>query len=421
MRRTHAALLTGLIPFGLTHLSAQDDRPRANEDDVVVVERGVFERVMNMPGVVTSSHMTVVAARIQEPAQLLVRVEEGMHVKTGEMIAELDASRAEDEAMRVRFARAEAEGAYRVARAAYEHARSSHEARGLEMEIEREELELALFVAQDELERLRAEVAAGRGQGGSGERALHRAEMGVHLAERRIELWKARREGAQRELEFETMRAEAEIHAAEERLRALQHAMDRAERGIDACRVKASQDGVFVLSSLDEPTHEAAMLGALIEPGTPIGWIVSPNDRQVTLSIQVAERRALRVGQEAAIASPVYPDRLWAARVTSFAPIVRRNAEGRDVVEVALALGEDSDDLALGLRVGVRLVVQRTEDAVLVPRDCVIRTRGRTYCLVVDGEGHMHERPVKLGPRNDRVWVIEEGLEAGERVVVTRG
>ena len=37
---------------------------------------------------------------------------------------------------------------------------------------------------------------------------------------------------------------------------------------------------------------------------------------------------------------------------------------------------------------------------------------------VVDGSGKVAFRNVKVGPRVDSLWVIEEGLKAGDKVVV---
>jgi membrane fusion protein (multidrug efflux system) len=66
----------------------------------------------------------------------------------------------------------------------------------------------------------------------------------------------------------------------------------------------------------------------------------------------------------------------------------------------------------------VRGVRERIENALLVPQGAVEELQG-TYQVYVVGEGDVVEvRPVKVGSRQGGLWVISEGLRAGDRVIV---
>jgi membrane fusion protein, multidrug efflux system len=66
----------------------------------------------------------------------------------------------------------------------------------------------------------------------------------------------------------------------------------------------------------------------------------------------------------------------------------------------------------------VRAVTNQREGALLVPQRAVSELQGRYQVAVVDSENKITIRTVKVGERVGTMWVIEEGLHPGERVVV---
>ena len=65
----------------------------------------------------------------------------------------------------------------------------------------------------------------------------------------------------------------------------------------------------------------------------------------------------------------------------------------------------------------VRAVTSTKTGALLVPQRAVTELQGG-YRVAVVGEGNkVSIRPVKVGERVGSLWVIEDGLQAGERVV----
>jgi membrane fusion protein (multidrug efflux system) len=66
----------------------------------------------------------------------------------------------------------------------------------------------------------------------------------------------------------------------------------------------------------------------------------------------------------------------------------------------------------------VRAVTRRQEGALLVPQRAVSELQGRYQVAVVDSENKINIRTVKVGERMGTMWVIDEGLHPGERVVV---
>src|SRR5215831_11449526 len=66
----------------------------------------------------------------------------------------------------------------------------------------------------------------------------------------------------------------------------------------------------------------------------------------------------------------------------------------------------------------VRAVTSTTAGALLVPQRAVTELQGGYQVAVVDSENKIAIRPVKVGQRIGPMWIIDEGLHPGERVVV---
>jgi membrane fusion protein (multidrug efflux system) len=66
----------------------------------------------------------------------------------------------------------------------------------------------------------------------------------------------------------------------------------------------------------------------------------------------------------------------------------------------------------------VRFAAEIRKDALLVLQRAVQELQDRFNVAVVDSDGKVSIRGVKVGPRVGDLWVIEEGLKPGEKVVV---
>jgi len=66
----------------------------------------------------------------------------------------------------------------------------------------------------------------------------------------------------------------------------------------------------------------------------------------------------------------------------------------------------------------VRFVIDEKKGALLVPQRAVQELQGLYSVAVVGSDNKASFRNVKVGPREGSLWVIEEGLKPGERVVV---
>lgn len=75
-------------------------------------------------------------------------------------------------------------------------------------------------------------------------------------------------------------------------------------------------------------------------------------------------------------------------------------------------------DLLPGLYVRVRIEQTQVDNAITVPQQAVTRTQQGDTVSVVDAEGKISKRNVKISAAQNNQWVVLDGLKAGEQVMV---
>jgi membrane fusion protein (multidrug efflux system) len=66
----------------------------------------------------------------------------------------------------------------------------------------------------------------------------------------------------------------------------------------------------------------------------------------------------------------------------------------------------------------VRLAVAEKENAILVPQKAIQELQGAKTVMVVDAQNKVQVRTLRLGDKADNYYIVLDGLQAGERVIV---
>jgi membrane fusion protein (multidrug efflux system) len=66
----------------------------------------------------------------------------------------------------------------------------------------------------------------------------------------------------------------------------------------------------------------------------------------------------------------------------------------------------------------VRLSARTATSAILIPQRAVTELQGSYQVAVVGGDNKVSIRPVTVGDRVGPLWIVTDGLKAGERVIV---
>jgi membrane fusion protein, multidrug efflux system len=227
-----------------------------------------------------------------------------------------------------------------------------------------------------------------------------KAEAGLarETYERQRRLWEDEKIGS----EMNYLRAKYGAETAEAAVRMLGARLERTV-------VRAPISGI-----LDDRLIE---VGSMVGPGTPVARIIDVDTLKVAGGVPERYAGEVRPGGTAAVTFDNLREREFAGR-TRFVGSSINDQNRTFAVEVAIP--NAGGMLKPGMVARVRLARGAPAEALLVPRDAVIRTEtGYVVYVVVERDGRRiaEPRPVTTGAGAGNRVVIESGLAAGELIV----
>ena len=174
-------------------------------------------------------------------------------------------------------------------------------------------------------------------------------------------------------------------------------------------------------------TLYAPASGVITRLGVRSGMEVTPNSNLYTIAdlsrvwvvadVYEYELPWLEVGQQAEVEISYLPGARMVGKLTYIAPFLDPKTR---TAEVRLEL--DNADGKLKPEMFGNAVIAGTpiENVIAVPSNAVIRSGTRTLVVVARGSGRFEPRQIALGLDTGEGWLeVREGLEAGERIVVS--
>jgi RND family efflux transporter MFP subunit len=189
-----------------------------------------------------------------------------------------------------------------------------------------------------------------------------------------------------------------------------------------------------------EFTKITAPIGGVAGIANPgIGDLVGPSDANPLATIstvdpikvyfQISEQDYLKVAQERIDANRTNPappppveiilaDGTLYPRQGKFSAVDRQVDNQTGTIRLAALIPNPDNVLRPGQFVRVRVTVRTLHGALLVPQRAVNELQTSFELAVVGADNKAEIRSVKVGERVGSLWVVEDGLKPGERVVV---
>jgi len=193
----------------------------------------------------------------------------------------------------------------------------------------------------------------------------------------------------------------------------------------EATARSARAELLLMQTRLERTVVRAPFSGVVGERLVSVGDYVTPQTKLTTLqtvdpqraAFRVPERYAgeLEVGQDVTFEVAAMSGRSYTGIVDFVDPRVQ--LPGRTImVKAQVANGDRS--LKPGMFIEARLVVAVRPEAVVVPEDAILALSGADYIWVVTPDGTATRREVVLGVRTRGFVEVQDGISAGEQVVV---
>jgi multidrug efflux system membrane fusion protein len=206
----------------------------------------------------------------------------------------------------------------------------------------------------------------------------------------------------------------AALAVAEARVKASQAQIEAARINVERCTIRSPLDGRAGQRGIDP--------GNVVTPGTGTPLVTLERFDPVYVDFTVTEgelslvRAALDKGKLAVEARPPESDASRQGELTFLDNSVQ---DGTGTVKLRATLPNADRFFWPGQFVRVRLVLGTHKDAVLMPLRAKQINQQGAYVFVVKKDSTVEIRPIKTGQTQGDLVAVDEGLEPGDRVVLT--
>ena len=358
----------------------------ASSISIATVERGDFNDYIRLTGQVqpiTTVQLSPLEAGVVER----LVVEEGAQVRKGDVLVELS-----NPSLTLEILNSEAE-----------LAEKQNILRNTLISMEQEKLTLRQDKAQLDLDVTRKRRAFEQNDELYASRLIAREEWlqakeDYELAEKQREL------NIERQIQDSLYRS-VQIEQMEENLENMRRNMQLIRQRIDNLHVKSPIDGEIGLLEV--------VLGQSVSSGQKIGQVNDLSDFKVEAQIDETYIDRVRNGLEASFERQ---DSNFLLRLRKVYPEVRDGFFRADFNFT----GAYPANIRSGQTYYLNLQLGQPTDAILIPRGTFYQTTGGSWIYILSPEGDKaYKRPIRIGRQNPQYYEILEGLQPGERVIIS--
>ena len=208
--------------------------------------------------------------------------------------------------------------------------------------------------------------------------------------------------------------AKAQIEASNAAVESAQAAVDAAKVNISFTHLVSPIDGIAGLAQVQ--------VGNLVNSNSAVITTVSTLD-PIKANFTVGEQEYLSLtrggGSDLAKLQLVLilADGSTYAQKGKFSFADRQVNQNTGAIQLTGLFPNPGNRLRPGQYGKVRAAIGTSEGALLIPQRAVTELQGGYQVAVVDSANKVSIRKVKLGDRSGSMWIVAEGLKAGERVV----
>ena len=218
------------------------------------------------------------------------------------------------------------------------------------------------------------------------------------LAERKREL------NIERQIQDSLYRT-VQIEQMEDNLANMKRNMELIRQRIGNLQVKSPIDGEVGLLDV--------VLGQSVSSGQKIGQVNDLSDYKVEAEIDESYIDRVRAGLDATFERQ---DTAFTMRLRKVYPEVRNGQFRADFTFV----GAHPRNIRSGQTYYLHLELGQPTDAVIIPRGSFYQSTGGAWIYVLAPEGdRAYKRQIRIGRQNPQYYEVLEGLEPGERVIVS--
>jgi len=203
-------------------------------------------------------------------------------------------------------------------------------------------------------------------------------------------------------------------------IKEIQNDISEIDRKIQSYSILAPFPGLVVHKAEGWPVPVTVKEGDSPYPGQRLIQLPDLSSVKATMHINDFDRNRVWEGQRGRLRLEAYPDKVFEGQIVDLG-ILPQNAisfgySNLKIVEAEFLLDETDEIFRPGMSATVELIVDRVEDALLVPLGALFELNGKTY-VYLDNDGNPKPREVSLGKRNDCFAEVTGGINEGDVIL----
>ncbi|MEK6262455.1 MAG: efflux RND transporter periplasmic adaptor subunit [Planctomycetota bacterium] len=202
--------------------------------------------------------------------------------------------------------------------------------------------------------------------------------------------------------------------------------LDRLKAQIEACKIKATQDGQVVYANTRDGRSSDQVLievGGTVRERQPIINLPDLDSMKVNARIHESRISLVRTGLAAKIKVDAYADVTFYGEVDAVASVPSSTSSfNREIKEYEAVIKilddpEKVNKLRPGLTATIEVLVERRDNILQIPVQAVVTVGAKQFVFVVSGKS-VGRKAITIGQTNERMIEIVSGLNEGDQVVM---
>jgi Cu(I)/Ag(I) efflux system membrane fusion protein len=186
--------------------------------------------------------------------------------------------------------------------------------------------------------------------------------------------------------------------------------LEKTRQLLRTLAVVSPVDGL-VVEKMDQALH-----GMYVKAGMNLYKIVDLSTIWVEVEVFEHQIPWLKIGQRATIELPYEPGKKRVGRIRYLYPFFNEKTR---TMKVTIELSNPGQGLRAEMYANVTFDVPSARNVLAIPEEAVIHSGTRNVVVLDRGNGTFQIKEVKLGVNGSGLWEVKEGLQEGDRIVVS--
>ena len=182
----------------------------------------------------------------------------------------------------------------------------------------------------------------------------------------------------------------------------------QAEMALDYSTITAPISGTITMVNAD--------VGSFATASSPMFQIANVDTLEISTGINEQNVSKISTGQEVLLKITSVSDQWRSGTITEISKVMDSQTKA---YPITIALNNADDALVAGMYAEIQVVVDHADDVLVIPVDAIVYKEAQPVAFIMQADGTVAETKLTLGINDGDNYVVTEGLQAGDQIVVT--